>query len=456
MNLSHLLSLLTLSLLSTLISSQPFLNSLEQESLYQVLESINSDISWRSLFPDDLCYSSPHGVVCEYFMKSGAGAGEESVHVTELSFGFISDYSSNPPCNNHSKINVPALSAFKQLKKLLFYKCFTGYEVPVPEFEGFGGVLEDLVFIENPSLVGPFKGDIRSLGSLKRFVLVGSGVSGWVPHGLGELSSLEQVTLSRNNLSGDISRVNVSKLRNLKVLDLSYNGFFGYLPESFGGLESLLKLDLSYNEFSGEVPESFKGLKKLEFLDLSYNKFFNCGVPLVLGEMSSLKEVYLSGNDLRGEIPEIWENLGGISGLGLSRNGLVGNIPGSMGLFLKNLCYLGLDNNKLEGSVPSEFGTLQLVSEFNLENNSLSGKIPFDAKFVSKVGKKLKLKGNSQLCVEEELRDGSFGDHLKHLKLCKKPDVPRLVLLHDSGSSVVLVSGVAMAVSWGLILFLVR
>ncbi|KAL1826033.1 hypothetical protein ACET3Z_012811 [Daucus carota] len=450
MHLSHLLFLLTLSLLSTLSTSQPSLSSLEQESLYQVLESINSDISWRSLFPDDLCYSSPHGVVCEYFTNSGAG--DESVHVTELSFGFVSDYSPNPPCNRHSKINVPALSAFKELKKLLFYKCFTGDEVPVPEFEGFSGVLEELVFIENPSLVGPFKGDIRSLSSLKRFVLIGSGVFGWVPHGLGELSSLEQLTFSRNRLSGDISGVNVSKLRNLKVLDLSYNGFFGNLPESFGGLESLLKLDLSYNGFHGEVPMSFKGLRKLEFLDLSYNRFFNCGVPLVLGEMTCLKEVYLSGNDLGGEIPEIWENLGGILGLGLSRNGLIGNIPGSMGMFLKNLCYLGLDNNKLQGEVPSEFGTLEMVSELNLENNSLSGEIPFDAKFVSKIGGKLKLKGNLHLCVDQELR---VDDHLKHLKLCKKPEVPRLVLLYDSGSLVVLVSRVAIAISWGFSLFLI-
>lgn len=266
-------------------------------------------------------------------------------------------------------------------------------------------------------------------------------MSGKIPNGLGDLINVEEITLSRNGFSGEVL-LDFSRLKKLKVLDLSQNGFEGSIPDSIGGLTDLLKLDLSWNQFSGKIPGSMRGLKELEFLDLSYNRLGKSGVPLFLGEMKRLKEVYLNGNLLGGEIPEIWEKLGGIIGIGLSGTGLVGNIPPSMGVFLRNVCYLGLDNNKLEGTVPKEFGALELVSELNLENNNLSGRVPFSVKFVSKVGEKLKLVGNPQLCIDEGLRStttvrGSLGQ----LKICnKQPDIPQSVLFYGGGSSAVRVS----------------
>lgn len=283
--------------------------------------------------------------------------------------------------------------------------------------------------------------------------MTGTNVSGKIPDGFADLLNTEQITLSRNRFSGQLSLLNLSKLKKLKVLDLSLNGFDGYLPESIGGLENLLKLDLSLNGFSGKIPESLKGLKMLEFLDLSYNRFANSGVPLFLAEMPRLREVYLSGNFLGGQIPEIWKNLGGIVGIGLSGTGLVGNIPASMGVFLRNVCYLGLDNNQLVGTVPEEFGALELMSELNLENNNLSGRVPFSANFASKVGEKLKLKGNPNLCVERGLRSAKVSGILGQLKLCNKPDIPTSVPFHGGASSVLLVPHLFMVISWVFCLF---
>ncbi|KAM1556470.1 hypothetical protein TB2_040052 [Malus domestica] len=57
--------------MSTAVISQPqpFLTSAEQDSVYTVLSFVNLDIPWRSLFPDDLCLSAPHGVVCNFFYE---------------------------------------------------------------------------------------------------------------------------------------------------------------------------------------------------------------------------------------------------------------------------------------------------------------------------------------------------------------------------------------------------
>ncbi|KAM1348209.1 hypothetical protein ACFX2F_002407 [Malus domestica] len=45
---------------------QPLLAPVEQDTVYTVL---GFDIPWCSLFPDDLCISAPHGVVCDFFYE---------------------------------------------------------------------------------------------------------------------------------------------------------------------------------------------------------------------------------------------------------------------------------------------------------------------------------------------------------------------------------------------------
>ncbi|KAL6968174.1 hypothetical protein U1Q18_033976 [Sarracenia purpurea var. burkii] len=442
----------------TLGDSLPVLNSDEQESVYRVLESINSNVPWRSLFPDDLCSSAPHGVVCDFFEEDNATTGTTTttVHVTELSFGYVSDYSPNPPCTGNSTIN-PLISSFKHLRKLFFYKCFTGEPVSVPDVSSFGSSLQELLFIENPSLVGSLGNKLGNLTSLRRLVLTGTNVSGEIPDGLGDLTNLEQITLPRNIFSGGVSQ-NLSKLKKLKLLDLSQNGLEGNIPESIGSVTNLLKLDLSSNRFSGKIPESLKYLKSLEFLDLSNNRLANPGIPLFLSEMPSLRELYLSGNFFGGKIPEIWENLGGIRGIGLSSTGLVGHIPVSMGVFLRNACYVGLDNNGLEGTVPVEFGRLESVNEMNLKNNKLRGRIPFSAKFVEKMGEKLRLEGNPELCVDQGLIPVSakVSASLGQLKVCNNPHNSGPVLFPGVGGNSVQQVSSHLLMSLGFLFLLLQ
>ncbi|KAJ7972622.1 Leucine-rich repeat receptor-like protein kinase family protein [Quillaja saponaria] len=425
------LTLLTLFSIAVISRQQPVLDLAEQESMYQVLESINSAFPWRSLFPDDLCISSPHGVVCDYFSESNSTVFE-TAHIVELNFGYVSDYNPNPPCSSNSKLNPLIFTSFKFLRKLFFYKCFNESRVSLPDvLPSFTSSLEELVFIENPSLVGPLSGILHNFSSLRRLVLTGNGVYGRIPDAIGDLVNLEEITLSRNQLGGEVTE-NLVKLQNLNVLDLSHNNLYGYVPEMLGKLTVLLKLDLSSNGFVGKIPESFKHMQSLEFLDLSFNRFGNFGIPLFLGEMPRLREVYLRGNLLGGQIPNIWENLGGVLTIGFSDIGLVGNIPSSMGLYLKNVCYLGLDNNKLEGTVPEELELLESVQEINLENNNLSGRVSFSTKFSSRIREKLKLAGNRDLCIDEKMRYAKSGGSLSlvQLKLCKKPNIPNAVFVN--------------------------
>lgn len=423
-------------------TEMPTLDPAEQESLYRVLDSVNSAVPWRSIFPDDLCASGPHGIVCDYYFSSSSDSLPDSVHVTELSFGYVSDNSPNPPCSPSSKLSPLFFTAFKYLRKLFFYKCFNGTDsVSLPDSEllstaSLAGTLEELVFVDSPSFVGPLSGVLGNFTSLRRVILTGTGVSGSIPETVGNLVNLEELTLSRNNLSGEIPS-SLSNLAALKILDLSHNRFQGTtttgLESAAFNLSKLLKLDLSYNGFSGEIPESLAKMNSLEFLDLSFNRFGGFGIPRSLSGMARLREVYLSGNELGGPIPDAWQNLGGLLRVGFSEMGLVGEIPNSMGVYLKNLSYLGLEKNKLEGSVPLEFGRLGSLCEINLEDNSLSGRVFFE----EKIGFGLKLSGNPGLCVDQDLwasRNGSLG--FGEVKLCERtPQRPKPVPLDETSSS---------------------
>ncbi|KAK7245348.1 hypothetical protein RIF29_40188 [Crotalaria pallida] len=421
--------------LVTLSHQQPPIDPTEQESLYQVLNSINPTIPWPTLFPDDLCLSSPHGILCDYSVSSVFS------HIVELNFGYVSDQTSNPPCLSNSTLNPLLFTSFPYLKKLFFFQCFnnTSQKISFPNntIFTFSSNIEELVFIDNPSLVTPLSSMIQNFTNLRRMVLIGNGVYGEISNLVSNLASLEEMTLSSNNLSGEVP-TNLEKLKKLEILDLSHNKLEGCVPENFGNLTNLVKLDLSHNRFGCRIPESLRKLKSLELLDFSFNSFGIFGIPLFLGEVPRLKEVYLSGNMLGGVIPEIWENLGGVVGIGFSKMGLVGNIPKSMGVYLKNLSYLGLDNNNLVGPVPEEFGLLEFADEINLENNNLSGRVPSSVKVV---GEKLKLEGNEGLCVEDKLRcSGENRCSFSQMKLCnKKQDVDILDAVLDSGGGVSLV-----------------
>ncbi|KAJ0960666.1 hypothetical protein J5N97_001455 [Dioscorea zingiberensis] len=407
-SISHLrlLPLLLSFIAATAGAQQPIqIPPEEQEAVYLALESINPMLQWRTLYPDDLCLYGPHGVVCELFPDS-SGAPTIS-HVTELNFGYVSDFSSNPPCGPNA-ILPSSLSSLPFLRKIFFFSCFTGEKTTLSRsFWNLSSSLEEFIVIENPSLSGKLNGNLGNFPQLRRVVISGTEISGNIPGEIGNLRNLEQMVLSRNRLHGEIP-TSIGHCAALKILDLSANRIAGRFPAEIGRLTDLVKLDLSANHITGPVPADLSRLHQLELLDLSHNRLTG-GVPTALAEMVSLKEVYLSGNPLGGRIPEIWSNLKGILGIGMSCSGLVGNIPSSMGVFLENVCYLSLSNNFLEGELPEQFKQLESsAKEINFENNALRGRIPFSAPFIQRIGGKLKLGGNPKLCLGEELAFFSF------------------------------------------------
>ncbi|KAK1364272.1 putative leucine-rich repeat domain, L domain-containing protein [Heracleum sosnowskyi] len=80
------------------------------------------------------------------------------------------------------------------------------------------------------------------------------------------------IDLSTNELTGEFP-LSITRLLDLKGLNLSENRFHGKVLQEIGQLKVLECLDLSTNKFSGEIPQSMSGLNFLAYLDLSNNNF---------------------------------------------------------------------------------------------------------------------------------------------------------------------------------------
>ncbi|TQD92852.1 hypothetical protein C1H46_021522 [Malus baccata] len=109
-------------------------------------------------------------------------------------------------------------------------------------------------------------------------------MSGEVPDGIAELSSLETLLLWNNLFSGNLPR---SLGRNSKLgwVDVSTNNFNGSVPPDICANGQLLKLMLFSNNFSGDLSTSLSNCLPLVHLRLEDNKFSevsNSAAPSIL------------------------------------------------------------------------------------------------------------------------------------------------------------------------------
>lgn len=109
--------------------------------------------------------------------------------------------------------------------------------------------------------VGKFEELIVRKGHVVGVSLANKKVTGLFPMSLAALSNLEEIDLSGNNLSGDISSVlaaikmqNVAAFNNLHTLDLSNNKYHGNVGILGNCIQNLASLDVSYNKFEDLYP----------------------------------------------------------------------------------------------------------------------------------------------------------------------------------------------------------
>ncbi|PHT56142.1 hypothetical protein CQW23_04628 [Capsicum baccatum] len=196
------------------------------------------------------------------------------------------------------------------------------------------------------------------------------------PSWLGGLVDLQILSLRSNKLHGPIRDSRTDNLfAQIRVLDLSSNGFSGNLPVSFFENFQAMKIiseksgtrEYIANDYSGNYANTL----------IVTTKGLDQELPRVL---TTEIIINLSGNRFEGYLPSIIGDLVGLRTLNLSHNGLEGVIPTSL-QHLSILESLDLSSNKIGGEIPQQLVSLTFLAVLNLSHNHLVGCIPKGKQF---------------------------------------------------------------------------
>ncbi|CAA6670456.1 unnamed protein product [Spirodela intermedia] len=217
---------------------------------------------------------------------------------------------------------------------------------------------------------------------LSTLVLRGNKFHGEIPHGLCKLESLTVLDMSHNMFSGYIPQC--SQLMRLNHLNLAVNNLSGKVHDKFTDFAQVEFLNLGGNSFTDNL-EWTKGLRQIKILLLGQNNFYG-EIPTHLCRLHYLHLLDLFHNNLSGVIPQCLDNTG------LNRRpdldiDLASNlhlwfhkIKGSFYNYIGNNLYLfvamDLSSNHLEGQIPHSIGNLTSLKSLNLSFNHLTGLIP--------------------------------------------------------------------------------
>ncbi|KAH0648319.1 receptor-like protein 12 [Solanum tuberosum] len=239
--------------------------------------------------------------------------------------------------------------------------------------------------------------------------LYGNQLGGQVPRSLVNCTSLEALDLGNNKIN-DTFPIWLQKLPNLQVLILKSNLFHGPI----GDLESefpfpeLRIFDLSFNGFTGTLPsnffKSFRGMMDVDEEKTGITRSYKgstrpctsinrCrrdylyhfslvikGNEFDMRITSIMTSVDISSNRVEGYIPNSIGNLSSLVLLNLSHNSFRGHIPAEFAK-LQQLEALDLSWNKLIGDIPDPLSSLTFLEVLNLSYNHLAGRIPLGKQF---------------------------------------------------------------------------
>nr|AAK58682.1 verticillium wilt disease resistance protein [Solanum lycopersicum] len=270
--------------------------------------------------------------------------------------------------NNLSSTVPEYFANFSNLTTLTLGSCNLQGTFPERIFQV--SVLESLDLSINKLLRGSIPIFFRN-GSLRRISLSYTNFSGSLPESISNHQNLSRLELSNCNFYGSIPST-MANLRNLGYLDFSFNNFTGSIPY-FRLSKKLTYLDLSRNGLTGLLSRAhFEGLSELVHINLG-NNLLSGSLPAYIFELPSLQQLFLYRNQFVGQVDEFRNaSSSPLDTVDLTNNHLNGSIPKSM-FEIERLKVLSLSSNFFRGTVPLDLiGRLSNLSRLELSYNNLT------------------------------------------------------------------------------------
>ncbi|CAA7407533.1 unnamed protein product [Spirodela intermedia] len=271
-----------------------------------------------------------------------------------------------------------------------------------------GEIPHDLCKLESLTVLdmshNMFSGSIPQCSQLMRLIRLNlevNNLSGKVHDKFTDFVQVEFLNLGGNSFTDNLEWT--KGLRQIKILLLGQNNFYGEIPTHLCRLHYLHLLDLFHNNLSGVIPQCLDntGLNRRPDLDIELASNLHLWVsqvlyqkpmtPLAIQDVNvRIKGAFytytgynlylfagmdLSSNHLEGQIPHSIGNLTSLKSLNLSFNHLTGLIPTTLS-GLQSIESLDLSHNELEGSIPSELLQLSCLEIFSVAYNRLEGCTP--------------------------------------------------------------------------------
>ncbi|KAA8535164.1 hypothetical protein F0562_030167 [Nyssa sinensis] len=220
--------------------------------------------------------------------------------------------------------------------------------------------------------------ELTNLSNLEVLDLSGNDITGEISPFNWTLPSLTTLSIGWNQLNGTLPadmRLNSENL-NMTWFDVSMNHIQGEVPSYMGTiLPNLISLNMSGNELQGSIPPAVENMTMLQTLDLSSNNFSGLLPMNFLLGCISLRYLKLSNNSLQGQFLSTKSNLTSLQYMYLDNNHFSGEISPAL-LPSSKLISLDLSNNKISGRIPHWIGNFPELSSLILSRNSLEGPIP--------------------------------------------------------------------------------
>nr|XP_048330856.1 receptor-like protein 6 [Ziziphus jujuba var. spinosa] len=188
------------------------------------------------------------------------------------------------------------------------------------------------LYLDSVQIDSPVPIHFANLSSLTHLSLQICNLHGEFQNDIFNLPNLRFIQLSQNgNLFDSFPEFRSNIM--LKLLDLSFTKFSGKIPNSIGNLKSLNSLTLTSCRFSGIIPFSIGNLTELTDL-LLWGNGFSGQIPYSLGNLKQLEDLILSNNSFSGKLPISLPHR--VKSIDLRDNDLTGSIPSD----ISNLTFL--------------------------------------------------------------------------------------------------------------------